>query len=312
MAAFSGGWRPSAAGRRWTADVGRRWTQHIGRGWTRVAWLRPLRVGLGVGLGVVLGVGLGVGLGALAGCSGPARTLDPPTTLTVLAAASLREPVEAIAMAYQQASGVRILASTDASATLRTQIALGAPADVFLSADTENPAALASEGLVDGDVVAFAGNRLALVVPAGNPAALRSPADLATPGVTIIAAGDAVPITGYASQLLERLATLPGYPPDLPAAYAANVATREDNVRSVLAKIELGEGDAAIVYATDAAGSDSVDMVEIPAAANVTVAYAGAVISTSPNRAAGHGFLTWLTGTEAQAILASFGFVAAP
>jgi len=265
-----------------------------------------------VSLRVALGIALGAGLGILAGCSVPAKALDPPSTLTVLAAASLRDPVAAIATAYQQASGVRIVASTDASAALRTQIELGVPADIFLSADTENPAALAAEGLLDGEVVAFAGNRLAVVVPAGNPAALRSPADLARPGVAVIAAGDAVPITRYASQLLGRLATLPGYPPDLPAAYAANVATREDNVRSVLSRIELGEGDAAIVYATDAAGSVSVETLEIPAAASVTVAYAGAVIAASPSRAAARDFLAWLTGPDAQAILASFGFLAVP
>ena len=71
----------------------------------------------------------------------------------------------------------------------------------------------------------------------------------------MIAAGDAVPITRYAGQLVTNLARESGYPADFAAAYAANVASKEDNVKAVVAKIELGEGDAGIVYVTDAKAS---------------------------------------------------------
>ena len=65
-----------------------------------------------------------------------------------------------------------------------------------------------------------------------------------------------MPITKYATQLVDNLAKEPGYPADFAAAYAANIVSKEDNVKAVVAKIELGEGDAGIVYVTDAAASD--------------------------------------------------------
>lgn len=246
----------------------------------------------------------------LAGACSPAPRPDrgAPAELTVFAAASLRDPLATITSAYEAARHVRLIVATDSSTALRIQIEQGAGADVFLSADTANPEALAAAGLLDGMALGFAGNPLAIVVPAGNRAGLASPADLGRPGVAIVAAGEAVPITAYATKLLERLAVLPGYPPDLPLLYAGNVVTREDNVRAVLAKIELGEGDAAIVYATDAAGSAAVDVLPVPEGANVTATYAGAVLAGATDRGAAHAFLDWLTGPDGQEILASFGF----
>ena len=95
-------------------------------------------------------------------------------------------------------------------------------------------------------------------MPTANPAGITTPADLAKPGVKVIAAGDEVPITKYATQLVENLAKAAGYPADFAAAYAANIASKEDNVKAVVAKIELGEGDAGIVYVTDAKASTKV------------------------------------------------------
>ena len=163
--------------------------------------------------------------------------------------------------------------STDSSAALETQIEQGAPADLFLSADTTNPQKLVDAGLADGAPVTFAGNELTVIVPAGNPARIASPADLARTGVRIIAAGDEVPITKYAGQLVENLAKEAGYPADFAAAYAANVASKEDNVKAVVAKIELDEGDAGIVYVTDAKASAKVATIDVPPSANVRATY---------------------------------------
>ncbi len=79
-----------------------------------------------------------------------------------------------------------------------------------------------------------------------------------------------------------------------------------------MAKIELGEGDAGIVYVTDAAASDEVTPIEVPDAANVPATYAGVVVGESPNQDAAAAFLDWLTGPDGQAILASFGFLPPP
>ncbi|MBF8290986.1 MAG: modA, partial [Chloroflexi bacterium] len=101
-------------------------------------------------------------------------------------------------------------------------------------------------------------------------------------------------------------------PPDLKAAYLANVASREDDARAVLTKIELGEGDAGIVYATDAVASTVVSEIAIPVGAQVTAVYAGVVIAGSREREAAHAFLDWLRSATALAILAEFGFEAPP
>ena len=181
---------------------------------------------------------------------------------------------------------------------------------MFLSADTANPKKLVDKGLTAGPAIDFAGNTLTIIVPTANPAGISSPADLAKPGIKVIGAGDAVPITKYATQLVENLAGLPGYPAGFAAAYAANVASKEDNVGAVLAKIEVGEGDAAIVYATDAKPSSKVTTIAVPREANVPATYAGVVLKGSAAGDAAEAFMAWLTGPDGQAILAELGFQA--
>jgi molybdate transport system substrate-binding protein len=146
-------------------------------------------------------------------------------------------------------------------------------------------------------------------VPIANPARIETPVDLARPGVKVIAAGDAVPITTYATRLVANLAREAGYPPSFVAAYSANIASREDNVKAVVAKIELGEGDAGIVYVTDARASTKVTTVNVPETANVPATYDGVVVKASRNADAARAFLTWLSGPGGQAILSTVGFL---
>ena len=233
--------------------------------------------------------------------------------LTVYAAASLKGALEKVKTAYEVAvPGATLTISTDSSAALEMKIEQGAPADVFLSADAGHPQKLVEAGLAEGDPVPFAGNELAVIVPADNPARIRSPADLARAGVKVIAAGDAVPITTYATQLVERLSMEPRYPAGFAAGYTRNVVSREDNAKGVVAKIELGEGDAGIVYVTDAKASTKVATVDVPESANVPATYAGVVVKGSGDVAAARAFLDWLAGPGGQAILGGFGFLPPP
>ena len=235
-----------------------------------------------------------------------------PAALTIYGAASLKGVLEKVKTAYETANrGTTLTISTDSSATLETQIEQGAPADVFLSADTTNPKKLVDKGLAAGAAVTFAGNKLTVIVPTTNPAGIKTPADLAKAGVKDIAAGDAVPITKYATQLVASLAKEAGYPADFAAKYTANIASKEDNVKAIVAKIELGEGDAGIVYVTDAKASTKVTTVDVPATANVPATYAGVVVKASRNAAAAQAFLTWFAGPDGQAILSTFGFLPA-
>lgn len=246
-------------------------------------------------------------------CSGAASLAvsSAPTSLTIYAAASLKAALAQVKTVYEAANpGTTLKISTDASSALETKIEQGAPVDMFLSADTTNPQKLVDKGLASGSLVRFAGNLLTIIVPTANPANVQSPADLAHGGVKIIAAGDTVPITKYATLLVANLAKEAGYPADFAARYEANVRSKEDNVAAVVAKLELGEGDAAIVYVTDAKPSTRVTTVTVPAAANVPAMYGGAVVKASTHQAAARAFLTWLAGPDGESILASFGFLA--
>ena len=256
------------------------------------------------------------GAAAASPIASAARSVDPSAgaaELTIYGAASLKSALEAAKTAYEAANpGTSLTVSTDSSAALATQIEQGAPADVFLSADTSNPKKLVDAGLADGGAVDFAGNALTVIVPTDDPAGIASPTDLATVGVRIIAAGEEVPITRYATELIQNLAGEPGYPAGYAAAYAANIVTREDNVKAVVAKIELGEGDAGIVYVTDAAASDAVGVIDLPPSANVPATYAGVVVRASAHPEAARAFLAWLAGPDGQAILSTFGFLPPP
>ncbi|MFL5712294.1 MAG: molybdate ABC transporter substrate-binding protein [Chloroflexota bacterium] len=260
-------------------------------------------------LGVVATL-LGACSGVQAGASVAQSAAAPTVGVTLYAAASLKGVLGAARSAYESSHpGVTIAISTDSSSALETKIEQGAPADVFLSADTANPKKLVDANLTVGPTVAFAGNKLAVIVPASNPAGITSPADLAKPSVKVIAAGDAVPVTKYANQVVANLAMEPGYPADFEARYRQNIVSREDNVSAVVAKLELGEGDAAIVYVTDAKASTRVATVDIPARANALATYAGVVTKESQNPSDAGAFLTWFAGPNGQAILGSFGFL---
>ncbi len=252
--------------------------------------------------------------GSVAPTSAPASAAAPSTAagggLTIYGAASLKAALDMAKTAYEAANpGTTLTISTDSSSALETQIEQGAPADVFLSADQTNPQKLVDKGLAGGDLVPFAANKLTIVVPTANPANITTPADLAKPGVKVIAAGDTVPITKYATQLVANLATQAGYPADFVARYTGNIASKEDNVKALISKIELGEGDAGIVYVTDAKASDKVKTIDVPDAANVPAAYDGVVVKASRNPVAAKAFLDWFAGPDGQAILASLGFL---
>ncbi len=248
---------------------------------------------------------------ATASSRAPAST--SPAALTIYGAASLKGVLDRATTDYETASpGTTLTISTDSSSALETQIEQGAPADVFLSADSTNPKKLVDKGLADGPVVTFAGNKLTVIVPTANPAGIKAPGDIARAGVKVIAAGDAVPITRYATQLVANLASATDNPAAFVAAYTANVASKEDNVKAVVAKIELGEGDAGIVYVTDAKASARITTVDVPDSANVPATDAGVVLKASKQAAAAAAFLAWFAGPDGQAILGSFGFLPPP
>ena len=193
--------------------------------------------------------------------------------------------------------------ATEASNVLAAQIAEGADADVFLSADDVRPAELAGAGHTAGSPVRFAGNRVVLVTGGDTP--IGAAAEVARPGVRLVASGPGTPIGRYAKEAIAGTED----PRAFTAAVEANVASREDNVRAALAKVELGEGDAAFVYRTDALGSEAVTEVELPPEARIAADYTAVLVS---GREAARDFIDWLREPPAAAILDAAGFEVGP
>jgi molybdate transport system substrate-binding protein len=241
---------------------------------------------------------------ALAACGGEAAGADAEAPVSVFAASSLTDAFGELA----QSAELEVAPSFAGSQVLRLQIAQGAPADVFASADRRHMDALVEAGLV-GDARVFAHNELVVVVPPDNPAGIEAFEDL--PRARRIVVGDPnVPVGRYTRRLLVRAAERFG--DGFVSAVRARVVSEESNVRLVRAKVELGEADAAIVYRTDAAASERVRVVPIPDALNVRAEYLIGVVSASerPERAA--RWIAHVEGDEGRRTLSAHGFVPAP
>jgi molybdate transport system substrate-binding protein len=165
-------------------------------------------------------------------------------------------------------------------------------------------------GLIDGAPVVFARNRLVLIVPGSNTAGIRTLADLAHPGVKVVLGHDNVPIGQYARQVLERASRDPAYGPDFAQRVLANLVSEEVNVKQVVAKIQLGEADAALVYATDVTPAlrQQVTVIELPAPVNVTTCYPIAVVAGAADQALARTFIDHVRSPEGQAVLERYGF----
>ena len=197
-------------------------------------------------------------LGLATGCGGGESSDEP---IDVYAAASLAEVFPQI-----DATARFSFAGSD---ELATQIREGAPADVYAAASSKYPQELFEEGLVD-EPVTFASNRLVLIVPRDNPAAIESVEDVVQRGTRLVVAAEGVPVGDYTRTVLETL--------DLTAALD-NVVSNEDDVKGVAGKVALGEADAGFVYATDVtAVEDRVLAVELPDDAQPPIEYQVAVV----------------------------------
>lgn len=239
----------------------------------------------------------------ISGLAATARA-EEAREVTVFAAASLREAFEDIARTFESRSpGVKVRVNLAGSQELRTQIEYGARADVFASADQKHMAGLVKARLVETPRV-FVRNTPVVIVPRGNPARVGSFEELTRARKLVIGVPE-VPIGSYTLEILEKAGA------DFRKKVLANVASRELNVRQVLAKVSLGEADAGIVYRTDAmAGKNKVEIIEIPAKVNVIAEYPVAVLTNAPQPAAARAFVDLLLSAEGQKRLAAAGFVA--
>jgi molybdate transport system substrate-binding protein len=221
-------------------------------------------------------------------------------TVTVFAAASLTEAFRTIAKDFEAArAGTKVELNFAGSSTLARQIVEGAPADVFASADDESMQKVVAAGDVADGPQPFVRNRLAIIVPKGNPKHLASLTDLGRSGLTLALAVPAVPVGRYALDAFEK------------AGVTAPAATNEVDVKAVVTRVAMGEADAGVVYATDVgAGGAKIEGVTIPDAHNVLARYPIATLKGASNGAGARDFVSYVLSPPAQRVLAGVGFLA--
>lgn len=229
----------------------------------------------------------------------------------VFAAASLTDVFTAIEADLEAANeGLDLVFNFAGSQALVTQLSEGAPADVFASANNAQMNAAIEAGVINGEPVEFAKNRLAIVVPVDNPAGITSIADLDNEGVSLVLAAPDVPVGTYArTSICAADVDAETFGDEFADGVAANVVSNETNVRNVLAKVQLGEADAGIVYATDVTPDVAGDvlLIEIPDELNVIASYPIAAVEGG-NVEAAEAFISYILSEAGQATLAEFGF----
>ena len=240
--------------------------------------------------------------------------LKAPSTLNVYAAASLTEAFQELGQSLEQAHpGLTVRFNFAGSQQLALQIEQGAPADVFASADQRWMSDVVEKGQVEGEPVVFARNRLVVIVPRTNPARIGRLDDLARRGTKLVLAAEAVPAGKYSRDALAKLAGAEGYPKDYDRRVLANVVSQEENVKSVVAKVQLGEADAGIVYRSDVTPSVAryVRVFEIPDPYNPIATYPVAVLKSAGNAEAAHQFVALVTSPQGQSVLQRHGLLPA-
>lgn len=226
--------------------------------------------------------------------------------VTVFAAASLTDAINALVARYEDDHPVDVVPVFAASSTLARQIANGAPADLFLSANNRWMDWLATQSVTLHDHQPLLGNRLALIAPTSSHLQPFTPGsggfirERLEPGDRLaVGDPDHVPAGLYTRQALETL----GEWETLRRRLA-----RTDDVRGALALVARGETPLGIVYATDARASEAVQRIGLlPADSHTTIRYPIALIGDHPGPAA-RRFRTWLQSPPSHALFRSFGF----
>lgn len=245
----------------------------------------------------------------------PQEPAPEPVELIVFAAASMTETITQVAELYKAvAPEVTLVYNFDSSGTLKTQIQEGADCDLFISAaqkqmnelDASKDAEINPDGLdfvLQGSRVNLLENKVALVVPEGNPAGIQSFADIAKCG-SIALGNDDVPVGQYSKEILTNLGLMEGLE-------KGNKISFGSNVKEVATQVSEGAVDCGIIYATDAfsAGLHVVDQATKDMCKQVV--YPAAVLNGSKHPEAAQAFLDYLRTEEAMAVFQSVGFAPA-
>ena len=244
-----------------------------------------------------------------AGCVGGS---NESTTITVFAAASLTDAFRDIAEEFEsEHPDVDVKLNFAGSQRLRSQLELGAGADVFASADESQMLLAQQAGLTGGNVEHFASTSMAVIVTKDSN--ITNLKDLGHPEIKVVLAHESVPAGVYARQLLHLLSSADtGLGEDYTDRVLANVVSEETSVKVVEQKVVLGEADAGIVYrpgSHTATATGSVRVLPLPSQADkVRALYPIAVLKDSDSPELAARFIDLILSRQGQGILAGYGF----
>jgi molybdate transport system substrate-binding protein len=235
---------------------------------------------------------------ASSAASNSAAAAKPTGTLVVFAATSLTKAFDKIGSQFEAANpGVTVKFNYNGSSSLATSITQGAPADVFASAAPSNMKTVTDAGDAASTPKDFATNTGEIMVEKGNPKHITSVSNLANPAIKTVVCAPAVPCGQVATAIFKN------------AGVTVKPVSEETNVGGVVTKVTLGEADAGIVYVTDVkANEGKATGVAIPANQNDVTSYPIAELKGAPNATAAAAFISYVLGSQGQAVLASFGF----
>lgn len=231
--------------------------------------------------------------------------------LTVFCAAGLSGAFNELGQVYKNESNVSIDFNFDGAQVLRTQIENGAHADVFVSGSNKHMNALKWEGFIDNSsVFVLAKNWQAIIVPRDNPAKIENLSDLAKPGVKIVMGSKDLPITDVTNQILNKTANDTAFGPDFKQKVLANVISQETNINFIVAKMALGEADAAFAHKSEVSSeyAAKVTLIEIPEKYNVKSEYTIGILGESKNPSEAKKFLDLVKSDAGKEILVKHGY----
>jgi molybdate transport system substrate-binding protein len=220
-------------------------------------------------------------------------------TVTVFAAASLKESFTALGKEFEKAHpGTNVAFNFGGSDTLAASITGGAPADVFAAASTRTMTVVTDGEDNATEPVTFVRNQLEIATLPGNPDKIASLGDLTKPGLKVVLCDKSVPCGAAAQKALDG------------SNLKLTPVSYEQDVKSALTKVVLKEADAAVVYRTDVkAAGDKVEGVEFPESADAVNEYPIALLKDAPNAEAAKAFIELVKSAEGQKVLTEAGFL---
>ena len=234
--------------------------------------------------------------------------------LVIMAASSLTDVLDDIGGRFKESHPEVTLAfNFDGSQRLRTQLLLGAKADIFISADWEQTEALENANLTLTKAKSFAYNKLNVIVHENLGAtpthSIRNLADLTNPEIKLVLANKNVPAGKYTRQMLEDAEHNGNLGAQFKIKVLNNLISNESNVRAVVQKVSLGVADVGVVYKTDVKDNvDHVKSIPVPEYINPKTAYPVVVLKDSKQYSLAQEFVSFLYSDLAQSILVKHRF----